>query len=116
MLFGAEKGAERLGGWAVRTREDGPGLPGKEDALYNIEVLHEHVALRLGAQVAHGVADAQLDGPLQGGGCGLWGNPAASRSLGPIPTTTPGHQGERQNGKPPGDREWGGIQPAAKTH
>ena len=57
----------------------GPGPPGEEDALHDVEVLHEHVTLWLGAQVAHGVADAQLDGPLQGGGRGLWGNPAGSR-------------------------------------
>ena len=46
-------------------------LPGEEDALHHIEVLHEDVSLRLGAQVAHRVADAQLDGTFQGGGRGL---------------------------------------------
>lgn len=48
-----------------------PGLPGEEDALHDVEVLHKHVSLWLGAQVAHGVANAQLDGPLQGGRRGL---------------------------------------------
>lgn len=49
----------------------GANTPGEEDALHHVEVLHQHVPLRLGAQVADGVADAQLDGPLQGGGGGL---------------------------------------------
>lgn len=49
----------------------GANTPGEEDALHHVEVLHQHVPLRLGAQVADGVADAQLDGPLQGRGGGL---------------------------------------------
>lgn len=64
-----------------------PGLPGEEDALHHVEVLHEHVSLWLGAQVAHSVANAQLDGPLQGGRCGLWGNAATSRPT-PGPACT----------------------------
>ena len=46
---------------------------GKEDALHHIEVLHQHVSLWLGAQVAHGVSDAQLDSTFQGRGGGLEG-------------------------------------------
>ena len=45
--------------------------PGEEDAFHNVEVLHQHVPLRLGAEVAHRVADTQLDGPLQSRGGGL---------------------------------------------
>lgn len=41
-------------------------IPGEKDALHHIEVLHQHVSLRLGAQVAHSVTDAQLDGTFQG--------------------------------------------------
>ena len=48
-------------------------IPGKEDALHHVEVLHQHVPLGLGAQVAHGVVDAQHDGPLQGRRRGLMG-------------------------------------------
>lgn len=40
-------------------------LAGEEDALDDVEVLHEHVPLGLGAEAAHGVSDAQLDGALQ---------------------------------------------------
>lgn len=79
--------------WGELSEGQQPGLPGEEDALHDVEVLHEHVTLRLGAQVAHGVADAQLDGPLQSGRCGLQGNAATSRPLGrPLPRPwTPGH-------------------------
>lgn len=49
----------------------GANAPGEENALHHVEVLHQHVPLRFGAQVADGVADAQLDGPLQGRGGGL---------------------------------------------
>ena len=48
-------------------------IPGEEDALHHVEVLHQHVPLGLGAQVAHGVVDAQHDGPFQGGRRGLMG-------------------------------------------
>ena len=48
-------------------------IPWKEDALHHIEVLHQHVPLGLGAQVAHGVVDAQHDGPFQGRRRGLTG-------------------------------------------
>lgn len=102
MLFAAEQGAQRIEAvsydnsvclWGELSEVQEPGLPGEEDALHNIEVLHEHVTLRLRAQVAHGVADAQLDGPLQSGRCGLQGNAATSRPLGqPLPRPwTPGH-------------------------
>lgn len=40
--------------------------PGEKDALHHVEVLHQHISLRFGAQVAHGVADPQLDGTFQG--------------------------------------------------
>jgi len=46
--------------------------PGEKYALHHVEVLHQHISLRLGAQVAHRVTDAQLDGTFQGRGCGLW--------------------------------------------
>lgn len=46
-------------------------LPWEENALHHIEVLHQDISLWLGAQVADCVPDAQLDGPLQGGGSGL---------------------------------------------
>lgn len=46
--------------------------PREKDALHHVEVLHQHISLRLGAQVAHCVTDAQLDGTFQGRGCGLW--------------------------------------------
>lgn len=36
--------------------------PWEKDALHHVEILHQHVSLRLGAQVAHGVTNAQLDG------------------------------------------------------
>lgn len=45
--------------------------PGEEDAFHDVEVLHQHIPLRLGAEVADGVTDAQLDGPLQSRGGGL---------------------------------------------
>lgn len=54
------------------------GLPGKEDTLHHVEVLHEHVTLRLRAKVAHRVPDPQLDGTLEGGRGGLWGGVVAS--------------------------------------
>lgn len=47
--------------------------PGEKDALHHVEVLHQHISLRFGAQVAHGVADPQLDGTFQGWRCGLSG-------------------------------------------
>lgn len=37
-------------------------VPGEENALHYVEVLHEHVPLGLGAQISHRVADAKLDG------------------------------------------------------
>lgn len=40
--------------------------PGEKDALHHVEVLHQDVSLGFGAQVAHRVADAQLDGTFQG--------------------------------------------------
>lgn len=39
--------------------------PGEEEAFYHFKVLHEDVALRLMAQAAHRVGDAQLDSPFQ---------------------------------------------------
>lgn len=54
------------------------GIPGEEDALHHVEVLHEHVPLRLRAEVAHCVPDPQLDGTLQGGRGGLRGELVAS--------------------------------------
>lgn len=45
--------------------------PGKEDAFHHIEVLHQHISLRLGAEIANGISNTQLDGPLQGRGGGL---------------------------------------------
>lgn len=45
--------------------------PGKENAFHNIEVLHQHVSLRLGTEVANGITNTQLDGPLQCRGGGL---------------------------------------------
>lgn len=45
--------------------------PGEEDALHNVKVLHQHISLRLGAEGADSVANAQLDGPLQCRGGGL---------------------------------------------
>lgn len=91
----------------------GPGPPGEEDALHHVEILHEHVAFRLGAQVAHGVADAQLDGPLQGGRRGLWGKRAAS---GPPGGPPPGPRSPEGEAEPEAPRDWGtgaDVQPAA---
>lgn len=45
--------------------------PREEDAFHHIKVLHQHISLRLGAEVANSVSDTQLDGPLQGRGGGL---------------------------------------------
>lgn len=45
--------------------------PGKEDAFHHVEVLHQHISLRLGAEVANSISNTQLDGPLQGRGGGL---------------------------------------------
>ena len=45
--------------------------PGQIDTLHHREVLHENISVGLGAEVAHSVADAQLDGSLQGSGCRL---------------------------------------------
>lgn len=49
----------------MKSEEKREWEPGEEDALDHVEVLHEHVALGLGAEAAHGVSDAQLDGSLQ---------------------------------------------------
>lgn len=46
--------------------------PGKENALYHIEVLHEDVSLWFRAQIANRIADAQLDGAFQCRRRGLW--------------------------------------------
>lgn len=46
-------------------------VPGQEDALHHREVLHENISVWFGAEVAHSVADAQLDGSFQGRSCGL---------------------------------------------
>lgn len=86
--------------------------PGEEDALHHVEVLHEHIPLGLGAQVAHGVADAQLDGPLQGGGGGLRGHSASRlcRRLGSRePNASPGCPGSA--GLPPRPRVSAGWSP-----
>lgn len=84
------------------------GLPGKEDAFHHIEVLHEHVTLRLGAEVAHCVPDSQLDGTLQSGRGGLWGELLASDpgGLSVLCRTTPtnprvGTQQQREPSLPP---------------
>lgn len=45
--------------------------PWEKDALHHVKVLHQHISLRLGAQVAHSVTNAQLDGTFQGRRCGL---------------------------------------------
>ena len=91
----------------VQRAWSGPGrVPGEEDALHHIEVLHEHVTLRLGAQVAHGVADAQLDGPLQGRGRGLRETQLHQDPWGPPL----GCHGPRQDGEAP--LGWRGQHPA----
>lgn len=54
--------------WA---REKRRSVPGQEDTLHHREVLHENIPVWFGAQVAHSVADAQLDGSFQGRRCGL---------------------------------------------
>ena len=46
-------------------------VPGQIHALHHREVLHENISIGLGAEVAHSIADAQLDGPFQGSGCRL---------------------------------------------
>lgn len=45
--------------------------PGEEDAFHNVEILHQHISLRLGAEVANSITNTQLDGPLQSRGGGL---------------------------------------------
>lgn len=40
--------------------------PWEKDALHHVKVLHQHISLRFGAQVAHSVTNAQLDGTFQG--------------------------------------------------
>lgn len=55
-----------MSGWEKRR-----SVPGQGDALHHREVLHENIPVWLGAQVSHSVADAQLDGSLQGRRCGL---------------------------------------------
>lgn len=45
--------------------------PGEEDAFHHIEVLHQHISLRLRAEVANSISNTQLDGPLQSRGGGL---------------------------------------------
>lgn len=45
--------------------------PWEKDALHHVKVLHQHISLRFGAQVAHSVTNAQLDGTFQGWRCGL---------------------------------------------
>lgn len=45
-------------------------VPGEEDAFNHVEVLHEHISLGLGAEVANSISDTQLDGTFQSrGGC-----------------------------------------------
>lgn len=73
--------AQRVAGAGARRQSSsssGSGIPGEEDALHHVEVLHEHVSLRLRAEVAHCVPDPQLDGTLQGGRGGLRGELEAS--------------------------------------
>lgn len=45
----------------------------EEDALDHVEVLHQHVSLRFGAEVTNSVTDSQLDGSFQSRGGGLRG-------------------------------------------
>lgn len=45
--------------------------PGQEDALHHVEVLHKHVSVGLGGEVAHCVANPELNGALQGRRRGL---------------------------------------------
>lgn len=45
--------------------------PWEEDAFDHIEVLHQHISLRLGAEVANSISNSQLDGPFQGRRGGL---------------------------------------------
>lgn len=40
--------------------------PGQKDALHHVEVLHEHISVGLGGEVADCVANAELNGTLQG--------------------------------------------------
>uniref|UniRef100_A0A3B3BP11 Uncharacterized protein n=1 Tax=Oryzias melastigma TaxID=30732 RepID=A0A3B3BP11_ORYME len=62
---------------ARRRRADGAAEkrrgtpPGEEEALHHLEVLQQHVSLRLLRQAAHRVRDAQLDGALHRGRGGL---------------------------------------------
>lgn len=60
----------KIAGDSGGTRAHGHA-PWKEDAFHDVEVLHQHIPLGLGAEVANGVTDAQLDGPLQSRGGGL---------------------------------------------
>lgn len=62
---GGGKGKKGKVGEKMKSEEKREWEPGEEDALDHVEVLHEHVALGLGAEAAHGVSDAQLDGSLQ---------------------------------------------------
>lgn len=62
----AEKKIQLTNEWEKRR-----SVPGQEDTLHHREVLHENVPVWFGAQVAHSVADAQLDGSFQGRCCGL---------------------------------------------
>lgn len=62
-----EKKREKL----INEQEKRRSVPGQEDTLHHREVLHENIPVWLGAQVAHSVADAQLDGSFQGRRGGL---------------------------------------------
>lgn len=45
--------------------------PGQKDALHHVEVLHEHISVRLGGEVPHCIANPELNGSLQGRWRGL---------------------------------------------
>lgn len=57
--------------WKMMSWGQIAALTWKEDAFYHIKILHEYISLWLGAEVAHCVANAQLDGTFKGRGCGL---------------------------------------------
>lgn len=40
--------------------------PGQKDALHHVEVLHKHISVGLGGEVADCVANPELNRPLQG--------------------------------------------------
>lgn len=57
----------------ISTNKYNPDLhpPREEDAFHHVEILHEDISLRLGAEVANSISDAQLDCPFQGRRGGL---------------------------------------------